>query len=52
VLVATIARLINFKAIGILLEFTLILLVGQVKHIVIGASNLEVKGPLALNLIL
>jgi hypothetical protein len=52
VLVAAIARLINFKAVGILLGFILILLAGWVEYIAIGASDLEVKGLLASNLIL
>jgi hypothetical protein len=49
---AAIVRLINFKVVGILLGFTLILLVEQVEHIVIGASNLKAEGLLVLNLIL
>jgi hypothetical protein len=51
-LVAAIARLINFKAVGILLEFVLVLLVGRVERIAIGAFNLKVEGLLVLNLIL
>jgi hypothetical protein len=50
--VAAIVRLINFKAISILLEFILILLIGRVEYIIIGASNLKAKGLLVLNLIL
>jgi hypothetical protein len=49
---AAIARLINFKVVGTLLRFVLILLAGWVEHIVIGTFNLEVKGLLVLNLIL
>jgi hypothetical protein len=51
-LIAAIARLINFKIIGILLGFILILLAGRVEYIITGASNLKVKGLLTLNLIL
>jgi hypothetical protein len=47
--VAAIARLINFKAIGISLGFALILLAGQVERIAIGASNPKAEGPLASN---
>jgi hypothetical protein len=49
---AAIVRLINFKAINILLGFILILLVRRIEYIVIGAFNLKVKGLLVLNLIL
>jgi hypothetical protein len=49
---AAIIRLINFKAVGTLLGFALILLIGQVERIVIGASNLKAEGSLALNPIL
>jgi hypothetical protein len=52
VLIAAVIRLINFKAIDISLGFALVLLVGQVEHIAIGASDLEAKGLLASNLIL
>jgi hypothetical protein len=49
---AAIIRLINFKVVDILLGFTLILLIGRVEYIIIGASNLKAKGLLVLNLIL
>jgi hypothetical protein len=49
--VAAIARLIDFKAIGTSLGFVLVLLVGRVECTAIGASNLKVEEPLALNLI-
>ena len=51
-LIVAITRLINFKIIDILLEFILILLIGWIEYIAIGASNLEAQGLLALNLIL
>ena len=49
---AAIVRLIDFKAVGTLLGFALVLLVGRVERIVIGAFNLEVEGLLILNPIL
>jgi hypothetical protein len=49
---AVILRLINFKAISILLGFTLVLLIGRVEYIAISAFNLKVEGLLILNLIL
>jgi hypothetical protein len=52
VLITAIIRLINFKIIGILLGFVLVLLAGQVEYIATDASNLKVEGLLILNLIL
>jgi hypothetical protein len=49
---AAIARLIDFKAIGTLLGFALVLLIGRVERIATGASNLKAEGLLVLNLIL
>jgi hypothetical protein len=48
---AAIIRLINFKAIGILLRFTPVSLAGRVERTAIGAFNLEAEGLLVLNLI-
>jgi hypothetical protein len=51
-LLTAIVKLIDFKAISILLGFVLILLIRQIERIVISAFNLKVKGLLILNLIL
>ena len=51
-LIVAIIKLIDFKAIDILLEFVLVLLIGRIERITINAFNLKVKELLILNLIL